>query len=74
MAWLPEWTPNIVLDLGWVGLGELAAEVGATLARVDVANASVYAADIGVALAEAGLAEAARPRWKPRRPELHCRT
>jgi tetratricopeptide (TPR) repeat protein len=62
MPWLPEWTLNMVLDLGRVGLGELAAEVGAALAAVDVANASVYAADVGVALAEAGRGEAAREK------------
>lgn len=60
--WLPDWTFNIVLDLGRAGLSDLAAEVGAALSSVDPDNAEVYAADVGVALAEAGLADAARAK------------
>jgi hypothetical protein len=62
MPWLAEWTLNIVLDLGRVGYGALAAEVGAALAGVDEDNAALYAADGGVALAESGLVAQSRDK------------
>jgi tetratricopeptide (TPR) repeat protein len=62
MPWLPEWVMNLPLDLGRAGLGAEAAAVGDALGVVDADNAAVYAADVGVALAEAGDAAAARDR------------
>jgi hypothetical protein len=59
---LPDWLVNLVLDLGRAGLGAAAATVGEALARVDPDGQAVYDGDVGVALAEAGLAEQARAR------------
>jgi tetratricopeptide (TPR) repeat protein len=62
MPWLPDWLVNMVLDLGRAGLGEQAAAVADALASVDSDHQSLYQADAGVALAEAGQHEQARAR------------
>jgi hypothetical protein len=61
-SWFPEWLENLVLDLGHAGLGEHAGRVGDALGQVDPAQQAFYAADVAVALAESGLAEAARDK------------
>jgi hypothetical protein len=59
---LPDWLVNLVIDLGRGGLGAEAAAVGDALARVDPDRSAMFAADVSVALAEAGLADQARAR------------
>jgi len=60
IPWLPEWMENLVLDLGRAGLAAEASEAADALIRIDPANESTYAADLGCALAEAGDDRAAR--------------
>ena len=59
---LPEWLINLVPDLGRAGLGDQAVAVGEGLARLDPAQATMFHADVAVALAQAGQAEQARAR------------
>jgi hypothetical protein len=59
---LPDWLVNLIIDLGRGGLGAEAAAVGDALARVDPDRSAMFAADVSVALAEAGLADQARAR------------
>ncbi len=59
---LPQWLMNLVLDLGRAGLGTEAVMTGEALGRVDPEQRATFGADVGVALAEAGLAEEARAR------------
>lgn len=59
---LPDWLATLILDLGRAGLGAEAVAVGDVLARVDPDREAFFAADVAVALAEAGLAEQARAR------------
>ena len=61
-SWFPEWLENLVLDLGHAGLGEQASRVGDALGQVDPAQQAFYDADVAVALAESGMAEAARDK------------
>jgi tetratricopeptide (TPR) repeat protein len=59
---LPDWLRSLVFDLGRAGLGAEAAEVGDAIGRVDPDLRASLAADVAVALAEAGLADEARAR------------
>jgi hypothetical protein len=59
---LPDWLVNLVLDLGRAGLGAEAALVGDALAKVDPEQRSLFDGDVPVALAESGMADAARAR------------
>jgi len=59
---LPDWVVGLVLDLGRARLGEDAVLVGDALARVDPEMEAFLDGDVAVALAQAGLAEAARAR------------
>lgn len=59
---LPEWMLSLILTLGRAGLGEHAARVGDALAAVDPERDAFYAANVAVALADAGMADQARAR------------
>ncbi len=59
---LPDWLRSLVFDLGRAGLAAEAVEVGEAISRVDPDLRASLAADVAVALAQAGLAAEAHKR------------